>query len=161
MSVPDFLPELAQALASEIAVVKRFIVLLQEEQQQLREKQVAALERVSAAKSGLAGELENICAQRSACLAKLGLEEKGNGKAVETWIARQNNPRLLEAWRTLQNLAREAKSLNELNGQCIALLSRNNRERLEALTGRQSNGIFYNPDGQAASSGGSRISDAA
>jgi flagellar biosynthesis/type III secretory pathway chaperone len=155
MSAPDF----AQVLATEIATVQRFIVLLHEEQRRLREKQVEALEHVSNAKSELAGELEKIGAARNDCLAKLGLDAKGNGKAVEAWIAQQNAPRLQEAWRTLQNLAREAKSLNELNGQCIALLSRNNRERLDSLTRHQSNGVFYSPDGQTTHSGPSRISD--
>lgn len=155
MSAQNF----AQALASEIGVVKQFIALLQEEQLQLREQQIEALENTSAAKSALAVELEKIGAARNTCLAELGLNAQIDGKAVEAWLAKQRNPRLLQAWQVLQNLARDAKALNELNGQCIALLARNNREQLDALTGRQANGIFYSPDGQAASSLKSRISD--
>ncbi|GHT96262.1 hypothetical protein AGMMS49545_20800 [Betaproteobacteria bacterium] len=155
MSAQDF----AQILASEIGVVKKFIALLQEEQRQLRENQVDALETTSVAKSSLATELETIGAARNASLAELGLNARLDGKAVETWISQQGNPRLLQAWRALQSLARDAKSLNELNGQCIALLSRNNREQLDALTGRQAHGIFYSPDGQPASGGSFRISD--
>jgi flagellar biosynthesis/type III secretory pathway chaperone len=155
MNALDF----AQALASEIAVVKQFIALLQEEQRQLREKQIEALENTSAAKSALAGELEKIGAARNAHLAELGLDAQTDGKAVEAWIGKQNNPRLEQAWRDLQSLARDAKALNELNGQCIVLLARNNREQLDALTGRQANGMFYRSDGQTTSSGSFRISD--
>jgi flagellar biosynthesis/type III secretory pathway chaperone len=155
MSAQDF----AQILASEIGVVKKFIALLQEEQLQLKENQVEALENTSAAKSSLATELEKIGAARNASLAELGLNAQTDGKAVETWISKQGNPRLLQAWRVLQSLARDAKSLNELNGQCIALLTRNNREQLDALTGRQVHGVFYSPDGQPAVSGSFRISD--
>ncbi|MDR1889894.1 MAG: flagellar protein FlgN [Zoogloeaceae bacterium] len=155
MSVPDF----AQALASEIVAVRKFIALLQEEQLQLREKQMEALERTCAVKASLAVELEKISATRNACLADMGLNIETSGKTLEAWIGKQNNPRLLQAWHTLQSLARDAKSLNEQNGQCIALLARNNREQFDALTGRQANGMFYSPDGQAASSSASRISD--
>jgi flagellar biosynthesis/type III secretory pathway chaperone len=155
MSAQDF----AQVLASEIGVVKKFIALLQEEQLQLRDQQIEALENTSTAKSGLAIELEKIGNERNARLAELGLNAQTDGKAVEAWLGKQNNPRLLQAWRVLQSLARDAKSLNELNGQCIALLARNNREQIDALTGRQANGLFYNPDGQAASATSFRISD--
>ncbi|MDR1349517.1 MAG: flagellar protein FlgN [Zoogloeaceae bacterium] len=150
----------AQLLATEITAVEQFVALLQEEQRQLQENEIDALENTTASKLQFAEELKEIGKARHACLSQLGLaRQDDNGQSVEDWLIAQGNPQLLQAWHTLQNLARDAKSLNEINGQCIALLSRNTREQLDALTGRQSNGIFYKPDGQAAASGNFRISD--
>jgi flagellar biosynthesis/type III secretory pathway chaperone len=152
--------DLAQLLSAEITAVSRFVALLQEEQRQLRENEMDALENTTASKLQLAEELKAIGEARHAHLRQLGfVHPDDNGQHVENWLIAQGNPRLLQSWHTLQNLARDAKSLNELNGQCVALLSRNTREQLDALTGQQANGIFYKPDGQAVSSGGFRIRD--
>jgi flagella synthesis protein FlgN len=150
--------DFTQLLAAEIAAVQRFIALLQEEQRQLRENEIDALENTTSSKLQLAGELEAIGEARRVHLSQLGFSQE-DGHSVENWLITQGNPRLLQAWHTLQNLAREAKSLNERNGQCIALLSRNTREQLNALTGQQANGIFYKPDGQAAPGESLRIRD--
>jgi flagellar biosynthesis/type III secretory pathway chaperone len=156
----DAAANFAQLLAAEITAVERFVALLQEEQRQLRKNKIDALENTIARKFQFAEELQEIGKARHACLRQLGIDYRDdNGQGVENWLIAQGNPRLLLDWHTLQNLARDAKSLNERNGQCIALLSRNTREQLDALTGRQTNGVFYKPDGQAASSGNFRISD--
>ncbi|MDR2364592.1 MAG: flagellar protein FlgN [Zoogloeaceae bacterium] len=152
--------DFAQLLAAEITVVQRFIALLQEEQRQLRQNEIDALESTTKSKLQLAEELKEIGDVRRAYLNRQGFPRENDGHDVENWLIAQGNPRLLQAWHTLQNLARDAKSLNEINGQCIALLSRNTREQLNALTGQQANGIFYKPDGQAAPGESFRIRDA-
>ena len=156
----DAATNFAQILSAEIAAVEQFVALLQEEQRQLRENEIDALENTTASKLQFAEKLQEIGEARHACLNQLGIAAQDDyGLSVENWLIAQGNPRLLQAWHTLQNLARDAKSLNELNGRCIALLSRNAREQLDALTGRQSHGVFYKPDGQAVVNGNSRISD--
>ncbi|MDR2625753.1 MAG: flagellar protein FlgN [Zoogloeaceae bacterium] len=161
----DAVVDFAQLLATEIKAVERFVALLQEEQRQLRENEIDALENTTASKLQFAEELQAIGEARHACLRQLGLacqddDDQQNGRqTVEDWLIAQGNPRLLQAWYTLQNLARDAKSLNERNGQCIALLSRNTREQLDALTGRKADGIFYKPDGQTTVHGSFRIHD--
>lgn len=150
----------AQILDAEITAVRQFVALLQEEQRQLRENEIDALESTTVNKLQFAEELQEIGKARHACLRQLGIAgHDDNGLSVENWLIAQGNPRLLQAWHTLQNLARDAKSLNELNGRCIALLSRNAREQLDALAGRQAHGVFYKPDGQTTVSGSFRISD--
>lgn len=146
-----------QLLAAEIAAVQRFVALLGEEQRVLSSGQVDVLAGIIEAKGKLVEELTNLGQQRHECLVQLGVAE--NGKAVERWLQGQQNPRLLQGWKALQGLAREAKSLNEMNGQCIALLARNNKQLLDAITGQQARGTFYGPDGQTASGSGFRISD--
>ena len=146
-----------QLLATEIAAVQRFVTLLSEEQLVLRNGQVDALADIIEAKGKLVDELTALGQQRHECLVQLGVAE--NGEAVERWLQQQQNPRLLQGWKTLQRLAQEAKSLNEMNGRCIALLARNNKQLLDAITGQQARGTFYGPDGQTASGSGVRISD--
>jgi flagellar biosynthesis/type III secretory pathway chaperone len=154
----DATANFAQLLSAEITAIEQFVALLQEEQRQLRENLLDALENTIASKLQFAEELQKIGAARHACLRQLGLADENVQQSVKDWLIAQGNPRLLQAWYTLQNLAREAKSLNELNGRCIALLSRNTREQLEALTGK-TGGIFYKPDGQTAVSGSFCIRD--
>lgn len=149
----------SRLLAAEIAAVQRFVELLQAEQQVLKDGKVDELGAVTQAKRKLVEELNALGQQRHDFLAESGVSETRSD--MESWLLRQQNPKLLQGWRALQQLAREAKSLNELNGQCIALLARNNRELMDAITGQHARGTFYGPDGgQTASRSGYRISDA-
>ncbi len=146
-----------QLLAREITTVQQFVKLLGEEQDALSQGKVEQLSLLTEAKSTLIDTLSEISTQRHAFLTQAGVAE--TRADVENWLQKQGNPKLLQAWKALQKLAAEAKRLNELNGQCIALLSRNNRQLLDAITGQQAKGTFYGPDGQPASSTGFRISD--
>lgn len=146
-----------QLIAAEIMAVQRFVALLKEEQEALRTSQLDTLEQLTQQKGKLLDELSRIAEARHQCFVQLGITE--NKAGVESWLSNQQNPKLLQAWKVLQQLAREAKSLNELNGQCINLLSQSNRQLLESITGQQGRGTFYGPDGQTALSSGFRISD--
>jgi flagellar biosynthesis/type III secretory pathway chaperone len=150
-------PGFAPCLAAEIAAVQRFVALLGEEKQVLGNGKTEELTRVIEAKGKLAEELTALGAARQAALVALGVPESSS--AVENWLRAQKNPRLLEGWQTLQQLAREAQTLNELNGQCIALLSRNNRQLMDALAGQQASAATYGPDGQTPRGAGLRIRD--
>lgn len=147
-----------QLLAAEIAAVQRFVALLQAEQQILQQGKVDELASLTEAKGQLVDELNTLGQQRHECLSQAGVAE--TREDIETWLNRQQNPRLVQGWKALQQLARDAKSLNEINGQCIALLARNNRELMDAITGQHARGTLYGPDGQTASRSAYRISDA-
>jgi flagella synthesis protein FlgN len=150
-------PALAEQLAREIAALHAFVAVLQQEQDSLRQGDMPALEAIVAEKSRLADTLETLGQTRQRGFAALGL---ANDKtAVTAWFAGQKDPALQTAWQTLLKLAREAQTLNQINGQSIALLSRNNRERLAALTGRLTRSHCYGPDGQTDQPPASRISD--
>jgi len=150
-------PPFQQLIASEIAAVQRFVALLKKEHAALRDSQFDVLEKLMEEKGNLIDELSRIGQERHQSLLLLGVAE--NREGVEQWLRTQQNPKLTEAWQVLQQLAREAKTLNELNGQCITLLSRNNRQRLETITGQHARGTFYGPDGQTSFSSRFRISD--
>lgn len=149
--------DFAQLIAAEIKAVQLFVALLKEEQDALRTSRLDDLEQLTEAKGKLLDELTRIAEARHQGFMQLGITE--NRAGVEAWLRKQQNPRLLQAWKALQQLAQEAKSLNELNGQCIQLLSQSNRKLLESITGQQARGTFYGPDGQTALSSSFRISD--
>jgi flagella synthesis protein FlgN len=154
MSAPSS-PSFSQLLSAEIAAMQRFVSLLNEEKEALGGGRLEALSRIIESKGQLADELNAIGQQRRDCLLRLGVAESRD--AVENWLQYQENPKLLQCWQALRQLAHDAKSLNERNGQCIALLSRNNRQLLDALTGHTA--AVYGPDGQTASGSGLRICD--
>ncbi|MCL2075216.1 MAG: flagellar protein FlgN [Betaproteobacteria bacterium] len=130
--------DFVRLVAAEAEAVKAFVVLLNEEAKVLRANDVDALGQVTAAKEKLVGELGAIGKKREAFFASMGLTQ--NAAAVDSWLAGQP-PRFAEAWRELMRLAEAAKELNLVNGQCIALLSRDTKARLAAITGRE-DGIY-------------------
>lgn len=146
-----------QILATELEAVQRFVGLLKREQEILKNVTLDNLDELTAEKSRLIEELNSIGQQRNACMTQLGITE--NRDSIEAWLKQQKNPQLSLAWKNLTLLAQEAKILNELNGQCIALLARNNRQLLDTVTGQKARQILYGPDGQASNESGSRISD--
>jgi flagella synthesis protein FlgN len=148
---------LADHLGREIAALEAFVAVLQREQASLQQGDMAALEAVVSEKGRLADTLESLAQDRQRGFAALGIAD--DKAAVAAWFAGQKDPKLQNAWRTFLELAREAQTLNQINGQSIALLSRNNRERLAALTGRLARSNCYGPDGQTDLPPASRISD--
>ncbi|MGL5631367.1 MAG: flagella synthesis protein FlgN [Azovibrio sp.] len=146
-----------QILSTELEAVQRFVGLLKREQEILKSTTLENLDELTAEKSRLIEELTNIGQQRNASLVQLGVPE--NRESIEVWLKQQKNPGLSLAWKNLTLLAQEAKILNELNGQCIALLARNNRQLLDTVTGQKARQILYGPDGQPSNESGSRISD--
>lgn len=149
MNLPREAPDFAALVAAEIDAVKAFVTLLNEEAGVLREHDADALEGMTAAKGKLANELESIGKQREAFFAAAGLAQ--NAATLDSWLATQP-PRFAELWRELMQLAQTAKELNLANGQCIALLARNTRAQLLAITGQPGDeeGI-YTAKGRAAS----------
>jgi len=133
MNLPREAPDFATLVSAEIDAVKAFVTLLNEEAGVLRGNDVGALEGMTAAKEKLAGELESIGKKRETFFSAAGLEP--NATAMERWLATQPS-RSAELWRELMHLAQTAKELNLANGQCIALLARNTRAQLSALTGQ-------------------------
>jgi flagella synthesis protein FlgN len=148
---------LSHILANEIATVARFVTLLGEEKTILANGKPEELAHILEKKGKLIDALNAIGIERQAALEQLGIAEQRD--AVEAWLQTKGGPELQQSWQTLQELARQAKALNEVNGQSIALLTRNNQELLEAISGRQPRLSFYGPDGQTTSNPGSRISD--
>lgn len=148
---------LEAVMAEEITGIRCFLDLLAREQAALKAGQVDSLAELTIEKGRLIDQLTEIGSRHSASLATLGIAE--NKEGMLHWLRQHPSPRLQQSWEQLQDLAREAREQNEVNGQYIALLSRNNRQLFDAITGRQGKGTFYGPDGLTAGGSTFRISD--
>jgi flagellar biosynthesis/type III secretory pathway chaperone len=138
--------DFARRVADEIQTVRQFIALLEEESRALQKGDVAALESITESKERLADVLARMGDARQKCMDALGFAHEASG--VAEWLARQEGEageNLRVAWQTLMDLARAARELNLTNGKCIALLSRDTRARLEALTSAAPGTDCYQP----------------
>lgn len=150
--------ELSALLQNEISAVERFVALLQAEQSLLQSGDADPLLTLNEEKSTLIERLSALANDRNRQLAGAGLEADGAGLA--RWAAAHGGP-AVELHDRLLALAREAKALNELNGQLIALRLSHTQAALAALAGDSSRGTLYGRDGQTSGRTGYRIIDSA
>jgi flagella synthesis protein FlgN len=150
---------LLQTLNAEAEAVRRFVDVLQREQNALKSGNTENLIDLAEQKSQVSSTLKQISAQRNTLLAAAGFNDDRAG--MEAWCAR--NPaekRVNEAWSSVISLASEARELNRLNGELINLHMQYNSKALEALRGGHSALELYGPDGQSQTLGHRRINDA-
>lgn len=77
-------------------------------------------------------QLATLATQRNVLLAGQGLA--GDRPGVEAWCAGHPEKKVVAAaWAGILELAREAKELNRLNGELIALRMQHNARALEAF----------------------------
>jgi flagella synthesis protein FlgN len=146
-------------LASERDTIARFIDLFKREEASLRQGGSDDIFRLVIEKEALASQLSDITAQRCAWLAGQGLTPDRQG--IEAWCA--SHPEAGEAlgmWSEIVALAGEARELQRLNGELIAIHMRYNAQALEALQRDTKPLDLYGPDGQSKASGARRINDA-
>ncbi|EXI76703.1 MAG TPA: flagellar protein FlgN [Candidatus Accumulibacter phosphatis] len=152
--------DLRQLFAEEVALVRRFVGLLEREQSLLIDGEVDSLPALLRDKNELAARLTAIAEQRSVTLAGEGLSADRAG--VAAWFAAHPGEHdARAAWAELLPLATHARELNELNGEVIQLRLQNNAQAIEALLGSSGALALYGPDGQSKPSGVGRISDSA
>lgn len=151
---------LAEMLAAEVKLVETFIACLSEEQEALKAGDTDTLTAASGRKSTLAEQLNQLEDERNAFLKAAGLSPDRQG--VQNWLGRNRADRAaLQAWGRLMKLASEARELNNLNGQLIAIRLQATNEALATLTQQAQRSTLYGPDGQTTLRTGSRIIDAA
>lgn len=154
------MPALAELLAAEVKLVESFIACLAAEQQALKAGDIEALTAVNTRKPGLAEQLNRLEDERNAFLQEAGLS--GDRAGLSAWLARNPHDRTAgQSWERLLNLAAEARDLNNLNGQLIAIRLQTTNQALAALTQQTQRSTLYGPDGQTTLRTGSRIIDAA
>lgn len=150
--------DLRTLLQSEILAVKRFVELLRSEQALLQVGDATSLNRITSEKSELIDRLGELAADRNAILVATGFATDGDG--LESWV-KNGDATAREMRESLLALAAEAKELNRLNGQLIALRLTHTQEALNALTAGQARTALYGRDGQTSSPTGYRIIDSA
>lgn len=150
--------DVGRLLASEVEAVKRLIDLLTQEQSALKAATPEALAEIGPQKTGLIEHLNLLESQRVTLIAASGKDAR---TAMEQWLGKRPADSAAKTqWQDLLELARQAKSLNELNGKLLNMHLQQTSQALAALS-RQSAPGLYGSDGQASALTGSRIVDSA
>lgn len=144
----------------EIDLVSRFIAVLNEEQDCLKQANPALLQDIGTRKLTLVEQMNTLEVERMAAIGEPG--KPSNRTSMEGWLAK--NPVDTAAalsWAKLLELAREAKSQHDLNGSLVAMHLKNTAEALAILTQEANKTGLYGASGQAIQGTGSRIVDSA
>ncbi len=145
-------PELLTALTEEHLAVRRFVELLQQEQQLLTENSMDPLLILADQKSTLAIRLNGLAEVRGRLLATY--LPTTDLSAIQSWFA-ANSKEGLARWQEIRTLAEQARQLNHINGELIKMKLRHNQQLLTALNRAVSNASLYGPDGQTSFTPGS------
>ena len=130
-------------LNKELAELRKFVVLLNSEQQSLLSNDTDSLYTLSEAKSQLAGHLVEIAnSRRKSLLTK-------NDDTMENWVVK-HAPQCKTLWKDIRTLANQAQQLNTTNGELIQSKMRFNQQALSVLfSSSKSAANLYGPNGQA------------
>lgn len=147
--------QLAYVIGQEEAALKQFINALNDEQIALKAGNTDALDGIVDNKNRHIESLGRLAHQRNLLLRNAGLAQDREG--LRAWGKKSAQSGLIEVF--LQ-LADEARELNRLNGQLIAMRLNSTQAALAALTPHRapSQGL-YGPKGQTSFSTGYRLID--
>jgi len=148
----------SKLLKREAELVLRFRDLLLREQQILRSGKSEELAELNTLKLTLVNDLNLVGAERARALSST---EKDTVD-MQAWFS--THPQEHEAaglWKRVLDTAREARDLNELNGNLIQILHQKTSDALAILTQGKDGQSLYGSNGQAFKSTGSRIIDSA
>lgn len=150
----------ASQLSDELAALRNFVAILQQEQQTLVSGDLDRLSELVKDKTDLASQLGQYADQRTRMLTAAALSPDRAG--MEKWLARlaPADP-AHSAWKNLVALSTEAQALNESNGKLIAMRMQHNQQALNVLLTASNQATVYGPDGQTKSAGGGRLFGAA
>ncbi|HEX5393390.1 MAG TPA: flagellar protein FlgN [Rhodocyclaceae bacterium] len=146
-------PRFFQILNEEIALLRRFLTLLEEEQHALIAGTNEGLAKFAQAKSELSLQLDQLDRALVAEQSKGGFPPGSEG--VKDWLA-QAQPQQQKVWATFLELASAAKATNELNGRIITERLIGNQQAIQALMAAANKPATYGPKGQAFPIGGGR-----
>lgn len=151
---------LSEIIEREINLVSRFVAVLNEEQDCLKQANPAPLQDLSTSKASLVDQMNALENERMAAIGEAG--KPSNRTAMENWLTHNSTDTLAAlSWSKLLDLAREAKILHELNGSLVAMHLKNTAEVLATLTQQANKPALYGASGQAVQATGSRIVDSA
>lgn len=153
----QLLTRLGALITEESEGVSAFVVLLGKEQKSLQDGDIDSLASHGEEKAGLLLRLAQIGEQRNQLLAALGWPADKAG--LQAWAA--TSPAASTVAERLLSQAAEAKELNRLNGQLIAMHLQRTQSALAILTRSQAGSGLYGPNGQTAAHTGYRFIDSA
>lgn len=137
--------DLQVLVRNECELVASFVAVLGEEQQALTAGDSERLADITPRKTALVGRLNAVAEARNRTMAAAGLPPDQDG--LRAWSDSGDEARRLRD-RLLQ-LATEARELNRVNGQLIALRLQHTQAALNILSEpAQAVRVVYGPDGQ-------------
>ncbi len=149
---------LAPLLKRETELVTRFRDMLLREQDILRSGNSDGLAELNIEKLSLAECLNQAGLERTRALSSSGESPID----MQAWFsAHPLEKDAIALWEGMLKIAREARGINEQNGNLINVLHQKTSEALSVLTHTQTNQSFYSSSGQTTPSTGSRIIDSA
>lgn len=151
---------IAAIIDREIALISRFIELLLDEQTCLKQAAPELLQRITAEKVPLIETLNQLEGERNLVLQNT--QGVSGQPAMVKWLAQ--SPQNINAtvhWEKLLKLAREAKTLHEINIKLINLHLAKTNAALSILNSQSGSRTLYDSGGHSASTTGSRIVDSA
>lgn len=151
------LSRLAQQISEEAEGVVAFIAVLADEQKSLQDGDIETLAPHAEKKAQLLLRLGQVAEQRNRLLADAGWPADKAG--MERWAS--TSEAATQAYQRLLGLAAEARELNRLNGQLIAMHLQRTQSALAILTHSQAGSGLYGPNGQTAARTGYRFIDSA
>ena len=147
--------QLAYVIGQEDATLRLFIAALEEEQGALKVGNTEALEKIVETKNRHIEALARLGHQRNHFLKSGRFNEDRDG--LQQWAKSSGQTELIA---NFLHLADEAKELNRLNGQLIAMWMNSTQSALAALTPHRAPGQgLYGPKGQTKFSTGYRLID--
>ena len=148
-------PPLPELIKDELALLRRFVTLLQEEQQALIEGDLERLLPLAEEKSRQANALGQLAVGRNQILSSQGLPADKRG--MDAWLESQAKASAARNdWAALLALAAETRRQNELNGKLIGTRMQHNQRALAVLAAATNQAMLYGPDGQQRAPTGSR-----
>ena len=135
-------------LRHEAQAVTDFIETLGHEQRALAEHRVDALNELAAEKAARLTALSGFAARRSSQLKAAGYKQDAEG--MRAWLATLADfPRVAFEWGRVNELMRQARGENEINGWLIAITLQRTQRQLAFLNSAASNEPVYCADGLA------------
>lgn len=148
--------EIAYLIGQESSALEALILALEEEQGILKAGTADNLGAAVERKNRQIESLARLGLRRNELLRARGLKPDREGLAA--WGAATGHDGLLTAFLAT---ADEARELNRLNGQLIALRLQNTQSALEALAPGRTGAGLYGPTGKTSFSTGYRLIDSA
>ena len=138
---------IAELIAIELDVLRQFVDVLQREQAALTDGQTDSLMALAEEKVRYAEHLAALNKRRDEKLRAAGLSNGGAG--MKAWRAIGNiSAKTQNELANVIELAKEARRLNELNGQLVSDRMQHNQQALNVLLSAAKQSTLYGPDGQ-------------
>lgn len=144
----------------EIFLISRFTQLLLDEQECLKQATPELLPKISDQKISLIDELNQLEIKRNSLLGQSSTNNKQ--LAMTNWLTQNDHQGTATVnWQKLLKMAKEAKTLHEVNSKLVTLHLSTISVALAVLNNQEGAKSLYSNKGQAAHLTGSRIVDSA